>query len=169
MNLEHFVGREAEARLILNNVAAGRSTLLIGEAGVGKTALLEYLEPVLAEEGQLIHCTRLSPFGAFLRDLFTGLHDLGLVPEQTKSVANDLKRWGKQHATNEEKARALLGLMGQHHKKSGGIIVVIDDVSGVAPSSRPWLEGLLETVTVLAGTDPSALKKARLQTLLETL
>ena len=156
MRVEDFVGREAEARLILSNVTAGRSTLLIGEAGVGKTALLEYLEPVLKEEGQLIHCSRLSPFGAFLRECFTGLHDVGLVPEQTASLTDDLKRWGKQHGTNEEKARALLGIMGEHK----GVIVVIDDASGITQSSRPWLEQLLETVTVLAATDPAALKKA---------
>ena len=156
MNLEHFVGREAEARTILSNVTAGRSSLLIGEAGVGKSALLEYLEPVLSEKGKLIYCTRLAPFGAFLRELFTGLHDLGLVPEQTKSLSDDMKLWGKQHATNEEKARALIELMGKHK----GVIVVIDDASGVTQSSRPWLEQMLDTVTVLAATDPSALKKA---------
>ena len=155
MNLEHFVGRDAEARLILNNLTARRSTLILGEAGVGKTALLEVLEPVLREEGKLIHCTRLSPFGAFIREVFTGLHDLRIIPDQTSSVSDDMKLWGKQNATNEEKARALLDLMRAH----SDIIVVIDDASGVTQSSRPWLEQMLEVTTVLAATDPSALKK----------
>ena len=158
MNLDHFVGREAEARLILANVTANRSTLVIGEAGVGKSALLEVLQPVLEEEGKLIHCTRLSPFGPFIKECFTGLHDLRLIPEQTSSVSDDLKLWGKQHATNEEKARALLELMRQHRD----IIVVIDDASGVTQSSRPWLEQMLETITVLAATDPFSAQEKQL-------
>ena len=45
--------------------------------------------------------------------------------------------------------------MGQHRD----IIVLIDDASGVTQSSRPWLEQMLEVVTVLAATDPAPSRK----------
>ena len=54
MKLEDFVGREAEARLILANVEKNRNALIIGESGVGKSALLAYLEPVLQEMGLVL-------------------------------------------------------------------------------------------------------------------
>ena len=42
---ETFVGREAEMRAVLDNVGLRRSTLIIGGAGVGKSAMLRQLAP----------------------------------------------------------------------------------------------------------------------------
>jgi predicted ATPase len=156
VNPDHFIGRDAEARAILSNVSAQRSTLIIGEAGVGKSALLAYLEPVLQEEGTLIHTGRVAPFGTFLKELFTGLWDAGLIPEQSRNQADDLKLWGKNHPSNDEKAKALLNLIA----KAKNVIVVIDDTAGITPTTRPWLEHLTEICTVVAAVDPAALTKS---------
>ena len=75
MNVDDFVGREAEARTLLANVQRGHSTLLVAPAGMGKTALIEFIMPLLAADGKLIETSRVGPgVASFLRDLFTGLH-----------------------------------------------------------------------------------------------
>jgi len=153
---EDFVGRQAEARVILTNVEHGHNSLVIGEAGVGKTALLRFIEPVLASMGPYVATVRVGPgFGSFLRELYTGLWDVGLVPDRTQQLPNDLKAWGKACPNNDEKARWLLELMEQHE----GVIASIDDAQGISPSNRPWLERLTEVATVIGAVDPSALKK----------
>ena len=46
MSPEDFVGRQAEARVILTNVEHSHNSLAIGEAGGGKTALPRFIESV---------------------------------------------------------------------------------------------------------------------------
>jgi len=153
MDFDAFVGREAEVRALLGNVAQGRSTLVIGEAGVGKSALLTVIEPLLREEGRPVYATRISPFGSFLREVYAGLHAHGLT-EELGPLERSLREWSRKFGNNDERARDLVRLCG-----SGGVIVVIDDASGIAPTSRPWLEHLTEVCTVIAATDPAALSK----------
>ncbi|MDQ3457996.1 MAG: ATP-binding protein [Deinococcota bacterium] len=153
MDFDAFIGREAEVRAILSNVAQGRSSLLIGEAGVGKSALLEVIEPLLCEEGKPVFISRISPFGTFLRELYAGLHAHGLTAE-TGPLEQAIKQWSKRFASNDERARDLVHIAG-----SGGVIIVIDDASGINNSSRPWLEALCEACILIAATDPAALQK----------
>lgn len=155
METHTFVGREAEARAVLANLTAGRSTLLTGEAGVGKSALLEYLAPLMAEEGILIATSRVTPFGTFIKDLFQGLWDHGRIPSQSKDLAADWKLFGKQNANNDEKAKRLIALIAD----TPHALILIDDAGGITASSRPWLEQLCEAGTVLAAVDPIALKR----------
>ncbi|MEM6429109.1 MAG: hypothetical protein AAF708_07700 [Deinococcota bacterium] len=156
MNVDDFVGREAEARTLLANAQRGHSTLLVAPAGMGKTALIEFIMPLLAADGKLIETSRVGPgFASFLRDLFTGLHAYMLIPQQTDSVTDDWKQWGKQFSTNDAKAAELCRLVGE----SGNIIITIDDASGVTPTSRPWLIKLVESAAVIAAVDASALSK----------
>ena len=154
MDFENFVGRDAEVRTILGNVAQGRSTLLIGEPGVGKSALLSVLEPLLQEEGKVVYVGRVSPFGTFLRELFIGLHDVGVVSGESGEAQTDLKSWNKLFGNNDERAKELVNLVTEQ-----GVILVIDDASGITASARPWLESLVEACTVLAATSPEALNK----------
>lgn len=51
MRPENFVGREAEARALLQNTVQGHASLLIGEAGMGKSALLDYVGEALHDVG----------------------------------------------------------------------------------------------------------------------
>ena len=72
MRTEDFIGREAQARALLTNTVAGHSSLLVGEAGMGKTALLDYLGDALHDVGVPVFLGRVTPFGTFLRELFEG-------------------------------------------------------------------------------------------------
>lgn len=155
MKIEQFVGREAQVRTIMSNINAQHSTLVIGEAGIGKTALLEVISPLLESEGNLVSVSTVRPFGTFLRETFIGLWDKGLIPEQSKDIQQDLKIWGKKQPSNDTKAAHLINLI-----KTLNIILVIDDVEGVTPTSRPWLEKLVDNCTVIAATDPKALKRS---------
>lgn len=155
MQPHDFIGREAEARLIVTNAEVRRSSLVIGEAGVGKSALLNFVAPILADEGRLIKVSKVAPLGTFLKELFRGMHEYDLIPMQTIDVERDLKEWGKTFPSNDEKAKHLVTLL----EKTPDIIVMIDDAGGITATIRPWLERLIEIVTVVAAISPEALKK----------
>ena len=155
MNFDDFVGRDAEARSIAANVENKHSTLLIAEAGMGKTALLEYLTPLLQEMGRLVLTSRTGPgFGSWLREVFEGLWNHRLV-ETTNDLTEDWKAFGKKYRSNEEKAKQLVHICEQ----AANVIITIDDAAGVTPTSRPWLIKFVESCTVVAAIDPAALKK----------
>jgi energy-coupling factor transporter ATP-binding protein EcfA2 len=155
MNLDDFIGREAELRATLSNVDQGHNTLVIGEEGVGKTAFLEVLHALL-DTHKVIYIERVAPFGTFLRDLFSGLWDYGVIPNKTKDIKDDLKTWGRDCPNNDAKARYLNDLLA----KLDDVVLLIDDASGSTPTSRPHLEELVEVCTVVATVSPNALKKA---------
>ena len=132
-----------ELRATLSNVDQRHNTLIIGEEGVGKTALLEVLH-VLLDTHKVIYIERVAPFGTFLRDLFSGLWDYGLTPFITPfgklrvDIKDDLKAWGKDCPNNDAKARYLNDLI----SKLDDVVLLIDDVSGSTPlpdrTSRNW-------------------------------
>jgi hypothetical protein len=90
-----------------------------------------------------------------LREFYIALWDLGLIPGQSKDLNGDLKSWGRTCPNNDTKAKALVDLV----DKIDDLIVLIDDVSGLTPTSRPYLEQLTEATTVVATVSPQALKK----------
>jgi hypothetical protein len=155
VTIDDFVGREAEARTLLTNVEKKRSSLVVGPSGVGKTAMLEFVAPVLQQMGTVIYTTRHAPFGTFLREVFSGLWENGCIAGQSKDLAADLKAWGRRCPNNQEKAKDLVSQIAQQDK----IILVVDDASGITPTSSPWLERLTEVCTVVAAVDPKALSK----------
>jgi len=157
VNIEDFVGRDAEARAILANTQNKHSSLIIADAGIGKTALIEFISPVLKTQGKHISCTRVGPgFGSFLKEIFDGLWQHSLIPQQTSDLEADYKTWAKKHSSNDLKAQALISLC----EKAKDVIITIDDATSVTPSSRPWLIKLVETSILIAAIDPNALKKA---------
>ena len=151
-----FVGREPVARTLLVNSEARRSSLLVGEAGMGKSALLAFIEPALQDLGRAVFISRVQPFGTFLREAFEGLWSFGLTPKRSSDLAADLKAWGKRCPSNDQKAAELLEIV----RSRDDVILVIDDASGVTPTSRPWLERLTEACTVIAAVSPEYLRKS---------
>lgn len=119
MRTENFVGREAEARALLTNTVAGHASLLIGEAGMGKSALLDYLTPAFEDIGVPLFVGRVAPFGSFLRELFTGLWEAGLTEGRTADLREDLKAFGKAQPSNDEKVVALIGRLEVLRERSG--------------------------------------------------
>lgn len=156
MKEENFIGRDSEARALLSNAEQNRASLVIGEAGMGKTALLEFIAPLLKQMGKLILTERVGPgFGSWLKEVYEGLWTHGLISKQSKDLQADYKTWRKTHGNNDERAKALLELC-----ENQNIILVIDDATGVTPSNRPWLIKFVESSTVIACIEPAALKKA---------
>jgi len=154
--MTNFIGRNAEARALVTNVEQGRSTLVMAEAGMGKTALLEFVSPLLEQLGCLIVTDRVGPgFGTWLKDIFEGLWRNGLISGQSKDLNADVKDWRKQCGNNDEKAKYLIGICEQHK-----VVLVIDDASGITPSNKAWLIKFVEVCIVIACIEPSALKKA---------
>ena len=156
MNIDEFVGRDAEARTILASVEHKHSSLIIAEAGMGKSALIEFISPILQSEGKLISTNRVGPFGSFIKEVFEGLWNHGLIAEQTDDMLIDQRNWGKKHKGNDEKARNLIEII----ENVGDVILTVDDASSVTVTTRPWLIKFVESCTVIAAIDPSALKKA---------
>ena len=159
MRAEEFFGRDAEARTILQNTVQGHASLLVGEAGMGKSALLDYLTPAFTDVGVPLFLSRVSPFGSFLRELFTGLWEAELGEVQTGELKEDWKAFGKMYGSNDEKVVALLKQLGALRESGKKLIVVIDDAAGVTLTTRPWLERLTDVATVVAATTPDALAK----------
>lgn len=159
-----LVGRREEGRALLLAARARRSAVVVGPPGYGKTALLEAVFPALREWGPAVWADRLSPFGPFLKQVFAGLRDEGIpVPgvEFTRDAAADLKAWSRAYPTNEEKARSLhRALLDWRERRGTQVALVVDDASGVGPSTGPWLAAFAETATVLAGAYPETLRKA---------
>jgi hypothetical protein len=104
---------------------------------VGKSALLEFIEPALRGLGTPVWTTRITPFGAFIREIYTGLWEAGLVPDGTADFSADWKAFGKAHPSNDEKIGKLIRLMADHQ---GKIIVVIDEI---AKKLILWILGVI--------------------------
>jgi energy-coupling factor transporter ATP-binding protein EcfA2 len=152
---QHFIGRDPELRTLTNNIDHHHPTLVIGDEGIGKTALLEVVATLLSPERNIVTIERLTPFGTFLRDLYTALWEKCLLPEQTSDLTADLKTWGRGHPNNDAKARRLLAILDARPDT----VIVIDDAAGVTPTNRPHLEQLVETITLIAAIHPTALAK----------
>jgi len=156
MNINDFVGRDAQARALISNSDAQHSSLIVAEAGYGKTALIDFVSPLLASSGKLISTSRVGPgFGSWLKELFEGLWQHKLIPKQSTNYQDDLKAWTKTHASNDLKAQSLISIC-----EGQSLIITIDDASGITPSNRPWLIKFVEVCIVIAAIDSSALKKA---------
>ncbi|MCA9840455.1 MAG: hypothetical protein KC422_26345, partial [Trueperaceae bacterium] len=93
-------------------------------------------------------------FGSFLKDVFSGLWEAGRVEGKSKDLAEAYKSWSKGYKNNDEKAAALVALC-----EGEKVVLVIDDASSISASTRPWMIKFVETCTVIAGIEPSALKK----------
>ena len=159
LDLDLFTAREPEARAILTAVHRQRSVLLVGPAGVGKSALLEYLEPVFQNSALTIQLDRFAPFGAFLHDLFTHLWDAKLIEAQTSDIDADRKAWNKTRPNNDTKARTLIEALEKQAQTYARPILIVDDAGGLTPSIIPWAIELEKATTMIVATTPEALQR----------
>ena len=144
-------GRDNEARQLLKLVARGQSVLVIGEAGLGKSAFITWLVPALEELAPVVLAERTGPaFGTFLKVLFE------FARKRSWLTNDDWAAFVKIYKTNDEKAKALIACFSEHPNT----IIVIDDNSTVTAGNRPWLEQLVENNCVIAGIEPKHLLKA---------
>uniref|UniRef100_A0A7C5VG37 ATP-binding protein n=1 Tax=Thermus caliditerrae TaxID=1330700 RepID=A0A7C5VG37_9DEIN len=159
-----FVGRKEEGQAVLLSVRAGRGVVLVGPPGYGKTALLQELRPALEAWSVVLWADKLSPFGAFLKDLFRALWDARIPVEGvglSKDPEADLKAWGRRYPSNDEKAKSLVRALRAYAERGvNRAAVVVDDATGVQGSMVPWLVALAEAATLVLAVHPDTLKKA---------
>ena len=79
MNIDLFVGREHEVKRIVSEAQKGRSSLIVSDAGMGKTALMEVCTLILLDDFPVISLSRVTPFSSFLREIADGLHEFGIL------------------------------------------------------------------------------------------
>ena len=159
MDTALFTAREAQARAILNANGKHRSVLLTGRSGIGKTALLEDIAPVLEQSGLTIRLDRVAPFGNFLRELHTALWDAKAFTGQTSDLDADRKAWAKANPNNDTKARALVAALEKWAREKSRAILVIDDVTALTASVTPWLVELERVSTMIVAATPDALRR----------
>jgi AAA ATPase domain len=160
LNTDLFTSREAEARAILTSTQKHRGVLVTGPSGIGKTALLEFITPVLETTALTIHLERINPFGSFLRDLHTALWDAKALEAQTTDLEADRKAHAKAHPNNDAKARALVNALEKWASANSRTILIIDDASGLTPSTVPWMVELERVSTLIVATPVEAVRKA---------
>lgn len=149
MNIDLFVGREQEVKRIVSEANLGRSSLIISDAGMGKTALMEVCSLILKDDFLVIELSRLAPFSTFLREIAEQLHDFELIDEEPTKLL-------KQLGDNAARAKHLIKLISDY---DGTIVCVIDDVSGITVTNRPWLEELADQCVVITSATPELLGK----------
>lgn len=160
-----LVGRQPEARAILHALEQNRSVLLTGTSGVGKTALLTTLDPLIRDMGIVVWIDHIAPWGAALSELFTQLHDARALgdqldtPQRYTSIEDDRKAWNKRHANAELKAKAFLRAFEQWQATRTRITIIVDDVSGLSPTITPWLVAWTTHANLIACTTPDVLIK----------
>ena len=160
-----LVGRQPEARAILHALEKNRSILVTGIGGVGKTALLTTLSPLIRDMGVTVWVDHIAPWGATLGELFVQLHDARALgdqldtPQRYTSLEDDRKAWNKRHANSELKAKAFLRAFEQWQATRTRITLIVDDVSGISPSITPWLVAWTAHANLIVCTTPEGLAK----------
>jgi hypothetical protein len=178
--MSDFVGREAEGRAIVVSVQKERAVLLVGRSAIGKSALLEFLQPAFSAFALTICIDKIAPFGNFLRDLHTALWDQKILKnlergpgppgaavgpregkaEYYKDIDEARKSFGKLAPNNDSKAKLLVEALEKYKTTANRVILVIDDLSGVTASMIPWIVELERCCTIVAAAYPETVHKA---------
>jgi len=64
MNTDLFVGRTQEVQRIVKDAQLERSSLIVGDAGIGKSALIEICALILSQDYPVIELSRVAPFSS---------------------------------------------------------------------------------------------------------
>lgn len=75
-----------ELHTLIHNAEHHHPTLIIAQEGHSKTALLKTLHAILSPTSPTIFLERFTPFGTFLRDLYTQLWNKGRKTQHRSQV-----------------------------------------------------------------------------------
>lgn len=155
-----FVGREELLAELWELALKGRHTLVFGEKGVGKSALLERLYRGLKEGGEVkvLFVEDARNLKPMLISLAQQLHEYRLFQHPYLSdAAVKGMTWRKllpkvRSLTIPDLARAVItSLQGQ------GCLLLLDHLEKLLPTAEAWLNQLLNVATLIVATsDPQA-------------
>ncbi len=142
-----LIGREPELQRLRENVAKGRHSLLVGQVGLGKSALLYALHRTLARS---IHLKHVHPLGGSLLALAEALHQqrhLSLPGLDAASLAwPDLSRKLARLSIRD----LTEGVSASLHDR--GYVLILDQLEALAPAMAPAVERLLAEAVVVGAT-----------------
>jgi hypothetical protein len=172
-----FLGREQELRQIIENIHSGTHTLIVGEKGIGKSALiaqalavflgrvrkidlsmrLDSLEARRLRRKRLAGVTMFlienaSPLGDCLREIAEQIwrHQFLPMPDHLKSESDwiPVRRW----FTGLGRVGQQDVIWGSLRRQSAPILIVFDSLDRVTPAHQQFLEPLFSMATIVAAS-----------------
>jgi len=145
---ENIIGRREAVKKLRENIAKGRSTLLIGDIGVGKTHILRAVaEPI----ERCIYVERIQPLKSALLETCKALHDKELL--HMEGILVEYLNWEDvRKKINRLNVRDLTQLI-VNNLKNTGYLVVLDHLESLTPSMVETVQILQENLLVLGATN----------------
>lgn len=151
-----FVGREEILDTIKRHLLKGQHVCLVGDRGIGKTAIIEEVVRWLREEKpglRLIHVADEMTFKNLLVSLARGLHELGLFrhpligPDEIADLEwRQISKRTRALTLHELGSAVVTSLRGE------GVLLILDSVNRVKPTDQAWLEDIVRNAVCLLAT-----------------
>lgn len=153
-----FVGRDDILDTIRRHLLKGQHVCLVGDRGIGKTAIIEEVVRWLREEKpglRFIHVADEMTFKNLLVSLARGLHELGLFrhpligPDEIADLEwRQISKRTRALTLHELGSAVVTSLRGE------GVLLILDSINRVKPTDQAWLEDIVRNaVCVLATRD----------------
>ena len=131
-----IVGRQGDIHNIMQNLKRRQNTLVLGAAGIGKTALLCHIAEVLGERAYYIAYP--SPAKAALQEAYATIADL----DDEAYKALKIHQWTLNRLTHQ---------MVQLVAERDDFVLIMDALDRITVASSEWLTVLAESSITLIG------------------
>ena len=151
-----FVGREDIVDDIKRHLLKGQHVCLVGDRGIGKTAIIEEVVRWLHEEKpglRFIHVADEMTFKNLLVSLARDLHDLGLFrhPLIGPDEIADLE-WRQISKRTRALTLYELGSAVVTSLRGEGVLLILDSVNRVKPTDQSWMNDIIRNAVCLLAT-----------------
>lgn len=151
-----FVGREDIVDDIKRHLLKGQHVCLVGDRGIGKTAIVEEVVRWLHEEKpslRFIHIADEMTFKNLLVSLARGLHELGLFrhpligPDEIIDLEwRQISKRTRALTLHELASAVVTSLRGE------GLALILDSINRVKPTDQAWLQDIVRNAVCLIAT-----------------
>ena len=156
-NIKKLIGRNKEVEEILKEIKKRKDVLLIGDIGIGKTAILKEIFQILNKQNQkVVYADYARSFKQFLVNIIQQMHckyqDIEIYEmtdkkEEIKSKDwKDIKRKIKKLTTND-----LAGLV-QRSITGKDYIIICDALEMITPTAKSIFESFRENCCLVGAT-----------------